>query len=289
MRGRISGAHALAFSHPVRNAAGAMIGVAFVNVDLRVLSASMKADVLGSDATVSLVDRHGTVLARSADAAEYIGSQASPDQVRIMQERGEFATEYPGPDSIVRVFGVVTIRDAAGNPVFFVAVGRPRAPLVAAAQSRLQSDLAILAVLGAGLLAACWVGSNYLIRRPLDRVLETTASIASGRLDARVHDVSGIREFDALGAALNDMAEKLQQRDLHLRRAQRLEAIGQLTGGIAHDFNNLLTVIIGYGVAARPSPRARRRPRNCSSSVPPRSERQSSRSIARLSRQQVLH
>ena len=56
--------------------------------------------------------------------------------------------------------------------------------------------------------------------------------------------------FDRSGKLLYFFGSQLdvtrrREAEVALQRAQRMEAIGQLTGGIAHDFNNMLQVIIG--------------------------------------------
>lgn len=56
-------------------------------------------------------------------------------------------------------------------------------------------------------------------------------------------DDDGVAEYFIVHSI--DMTEVKQAAE-KLSRAQRLEAVGQLTGGVAHDFNNILAAIIGH-------------------------------------------
>ena len=127
----------------------------------------------------------------------------------------------------------------AGTPFvpFFGAVaittqwGSARAGLVAV----------VLALVGADL---AYPAGGPSVHDPKTLVIFVVLALLANRVMAgRNRSAAALRASEAeLRAALQHVQESEQA----LRRAQKMEAIGQLVAGVAHNFNNLLIVTMGY-------------------------------------------
>lgn len=247
--------------------------IAEVNAAVEELLGYPRDEIVGED-PVSFIHPDDRARTRARMRALRSGDEEEPGRYRMLRSDGSVvwveifsrAMEHEGRPAIISIFRDLTPRmkadaererlvtaveqatdaimvtDAAGvikyvNPSFERITGFSRDEAVGATPALLSSG-----------------EHDEAFYRELWETI-TRGDVWKGRVTNRRKDgelyqeemtITPVRE--ASGSIVNFVAVKrdvTRERELEaqLARAQRLEAVGQLTGSIAHDFNNLLTVV----------------------------------------------
>ena len=255
-------AHAIILAYPIAAADDTVVGVLGLSVHLEALEQILGSIPLPPGSVVTLTDADSIVVARSLDAAKYVGRPtAAPGQQRNPADVPS-SVVITGIDGIERVFGNAVVERGP----WLASVGIPTAVAMARTAPIRRRNLAV----AIGSTIAVFLFTLVVARRWLsasDHLDATARRITKGDLSPLAQKRMPTAEMDhlqhtvgemitslksarqSIAAQVDDerrMREEVQSLQQQVIRQERLAAIGVLVSGVAHELNNPLQAILGF-------------------------------------------
>ncbi|MGH8071998.1 MAG: sensor histidine kinase [Candidatus Entotheonellia bacterium] len=261
--GRVTGVASINFGYPVFDADGRVQAVVFAAMDLSWLNHLVAAVDLPESATLVVIDRKGTIIARYPNPLPWVGQSDVRDPLfQAMLAQGQGTAELHGIDGIPRIYAFTGLR---GLPeAGYVSIGIPQALAYAPARRALVRNLAGLGGIGVLALAAAWIGGEVFIVRRIRALVQAAKRLSAGDLGTRTGLPHGSGELNQLAAAFDEMAASLEKHELQQRLEEdlrrhnealeeenrRVREVNQLKSEfvslVSHELRTPLTAISGY-------------------------------------------
>ncbi|MBI2255006.1 MAG: response regulator [Proteobacteria bacterium] len=238
--GRVSQRPILGFALPMI-ADGNATGVAYASIDLAWFGAHDAAQTLPKNASFTLIDQTGLVMARYPDGGAWAKkSVADTPLFAALKEAGgtgdRALTDLDGAESF---FHLVKLQRGPNSAPIYLALGLHLEDSLAVINRNMAIKAAILLAIAGAVTLLSYFTSAQLISRPVEHMVRLSSRIAGGDLSVRsglTHDES---EFGRLAESLDSMAEELERHQQELDLQQRyMRAVLDNTAEMIFCFDN---------------------------------------------------
>jgi PAS domain S-box-containing protein len=266
--GPTNGRPAVNFGCPVFDQSGLVVqAVVFAALDPDWFdrSGSKLLAQLPKGATWSEIDLNGTILVRYPAPEKWIG-QPFPEKSLLetvfSQDHG--VAEAVSPDGLPGYYAFAAMRSrlVPGNVVTIL--GIPKQVLFAEADRRLTENLTGLGIAACFAFILGWIGSHFLVLRPVRTLVKSSARLATGDLSTRTGVSPRGDELGQLTRTFDQMAQTMEHREVERQSADHALKASEMryrrlfetaqdgililnadTGQI-DDVNPFLTDLLGY-------------------------------------------
>lgn len=189
---RLTGKPSLNFASPIADEAGHVQSVVFAALDLRYLNRRIGLVRLPDGATLVVMDRQGTILARSPEP-EWLGRPVAESLPlkSVAAYRGQGTAEIADTNGVLHIYAFSPIGGKRGTADAYVSLSIPTDIALADANTQLAHNLLGLTVVSLLALAAAWFGGHTIVLGKANdelelRVQERTKELAHEQLLLRM-------------------------------------------------------------------------------------------------------
>jgi two-component system cell cycle sensor histidine kinase/response regulator CckA len=206
------------YAYPYRNDGGELAGVIVVAFKLEYYSKIMEQAKLPHNSGLLLTDHAGMIIFSSFDSTPKAGEPLRND---LYKQMAEGPAEYSGfINSMHGDKRIISYRKlhlkGESTPYMYVRVGIPYDEALAAANTKLFDNVALLSSFLIMAIALALVTSKYLITNRISLLTEATRRFAAGDRHIRIAEQINGGELGILGKSFDQMVEKIQQQEQEL-------------------------------------------------------------------------